>query len=300
MGQHGGVWSLLATRKIDDIDYSGWFRSRHFLTADQKYIVVSGKAQIILLDPVTLQTADVRPIPVIWPDSAGYGYLWLEAVLNSGKIVLTISGIDRVYFVYDIDNQTLTRTQQSSGDAHIINANSSAALLSTLQLVYVKSVNLQSKTSSDPDLFTVTFFAAPESWSADYSLPPISPDGRKVAKYTFGRNNELFNLYDTTTITQFGTIANAKKYDAPVLRFTDSGDELLIVDGGQGRFDIYGAKVNDAGLKYSENFSPYSIYANLNDIYMTPDHGALILSGVGYGGGNASPPPPIKIIPLSR
>jgi hypothetical protein len=292
MGQRGGGWSVLTTRKIDGLD-----NASRVLTADQKYLVVAGKAQLILLDPATLQTIETRPIPVIWPDSAGYGSLGLVAALNNGKIILTISGVGQVYFAYDLDTQALTRTQQIQG--HAVNASASAASLSTLQLVYVKDVNLHSMTSSDAELFTVTFFAAQDSWMADYAFPPVSPDGRKAAIYANGIYDALFNLYDTTSITQLGTVANSTRYNAPVLRFTESGNELFIVDGGQGRFDIYGAQLNDTSLKYSTTFKPYNYYAGLSNFCITPDQGAVILYGATNGNGVGSMPA-IKIIPVSR
>jgi hypothetical protein len=260
---------------------------------------VSAKAQLILLDPATLQTLETRPIPVFWPDSAGYGYLWLQAALNNGKIILTVSGYEQVYYAYDLDTQTLTRTQQLAGGTNIVNARASAASRSKLQLVYVKGANLQSATSSDPDLFSVTFFPAPDDWMADYAFPPVSPDGSKIAKYTYGMYNELFNIYETATIVQLGTVANAQRYSAPVLRFTESGTELFIVDGGQGRFDIYDATSSNTGLKYSATFEPYNYYAGLNSFDITPDQGAVILYGANNGNGIGSMPP-MKIIPVSR
>jgi hypothetical protein len=297
MAPRGSVWSTVATRKLDGIGYGSWFYSKALLTPDQKYLVVSGPAKLTLLDPATLQTIETRPIPAFWPDSAGYGYLSLEAALNNGKIILNVSGMGQVYYVYDLDNQTLTRTQQPNIAGHIVNASASAASLGTLQLVYVKNVNLPSQASTDPDVFAVTFFPAPDSWSAVYALPPTSPDGRKVAMYTYGSDNELYKLYDTATLALLGTVSNAQAYGAPVLRFTDSGDELFVVDASQGRFDIYGAVPNDTSLKYADTFAPYRNFAGVFQI--TPDQGALILYGATHDSGSGSLPA-IKIVPISR
>lgn len=299
MAQRGGAWSTVASRKLDYTGYAGWFRSKTLLTADQKYLVASGPAQLILLDPATLQTIETRPLPKFWLNSAGYGYLWLEAALNSGKIILTISGVGQVYYAYDLDNQTLSRTQQLSQGAQIVNANASAASRSTLQLLNYKSADQPNPGSMDPELFTVTYFAAPASWSSSSAFPPSSPDGRKVALYGYRADNELFTLHETATLAPLGSIINATRYSAPVLRFTESGDELFVVDGGQGRFDIYGAGLNDTGLKRAYTFERYNAAGSLNRFEITPDQGAVILYGATNGNGSGSLPS-IKILPVVR
>lgn len=297
VSQVNGVWSVVRQRRIDNLGY-GYWRSKNFLTPDSRYLMTTGDARIVMLDPLTLDTVEERAVPVIWYQSAGYGFLSLEAVLNDGRVLLTISGMPRFFYVYNLNNRTLTRTDQDSGSAFIVNASYSPLIQSRAHVVYVKTGNRPQVASTDAGLFDVTLFAAPDDWHADYAFPGTSPDGRKAPHYSYF-NNVVFELYDTSAITLIGQIVNSQSYSAASIKFTESSDEFYVIDGGQGRFDLYGASLNDTALRHSVSFTPYSYYAAMPRPYLTPDHGAVILYGATNGNGVGATPP-MKVLPIPR
>lgn len=295
ISQVEGNWKVVKQRRVEGLGY-GYWRSKTFLTPDQKFLVTSGDAKFILLDPATLDTLEDRPIPVTWHQSAGYGFLSIEAVLNNGKLLFTISGLPKYFYVYDLQARTVTRTNQDSSEANVVNRDASALALSTAQLVYVKTGNRPQVVSSDPGLFSVTLFAAPDDWHADYAFPGASPDGQKTARYGYSASGSRFDVHETATINLIGSVISERRYDAATLRFTESGRELYIIDGGQGRFDIFGAVPNDTALHHAITFTPYSYYAALPSAYLTPDQGAVIL----YNARGAGQVPSIRVLPIAH